>query len=192
MKLNACALALMVVIVYEVWRRSLGARIIFSDVLDWLAKNHRTRFRQPRFGKHLWVLHSHSIMKDVSLAGKAFDNVQFWTVYVPVFVKPSILAKIGYIYDERVSFPMADRIAIRHRVQVFVMRAAVGGNGAEDIIVFILHIEEIECLRSLHNLSRHADARNSLRLATKRRVEKLLAVEVIFNCCLILGFIGRP
>src|SRR5215472_19219880 len=113
-------------------------------------------------------------------------------MYVPVSGKPSILAKIGYIYDKRVSFPMAYRIAHRHRVQVFVMRAAVGGNDAEDIIVLILYIEEIECLRSLHNFSRHADARNSLRLATKRWVEKLLAVEVPFNRCLILGFIGRP
>src|SRR6202047_3217180 len=131
----------MVVIVCEVWRRSLGARIIFSDVLAWLAKNHRTRFRQPRFGKHLWVFHSHSIMKDVSLAGKALDNVHGRTMYVPVFGKPSILAEIGYIYDERVSFPMAHRIAHRHRVHVFVMRAAVGGNGAENIIVLILHVE---------------------------------------------------
>jgi hypothetical protein len=34
-------------------------------------------------------------------------------MYVPVFGKPSILAKIGYIDDERVSFPMAYRIAHR-------------------------------------------------------------------------------
>src|SRR5437764_1230339 len=108
----------------------------------------------PLLGERLGIVHDHFV-RDVPevRARETLNEVQLIAVRVADRVEPRLVVEVDRVDDERVAFPMADRIAEPRRDAVSV-RTAVDRNHREPRVLLEEEREVLVALHDLHRLGR--------------------------------------
>src|ERR1051326_5539817 len=85
-------------------------------------------------------------------------------------VDPRLVVEADGVDDERVAFPLADRIAHERRVQIRRMTASVGRDTANQMHVFVQDRDARRVLQDFDRKRRPERARNARRQAAPRRI----------------------
>src|SRR6516162_6998884 len=109
---------------------------------------------------------------------------------VPIFAKPSVLRETGRLDHQRVTLPMADRVAVGRRVRVQAVPAPIGGDDPVRISGHVL-IKEHDLGWQLNDPAWSADARNAWLAAIEHRVDLTFVVGEILHFGLELRLVGR-
>src|ERR1700674_3499343 len=115
-----------------------------------------TRLEHPGLGKHDGVLDGGLVSQHVPIAGPAFDHVLLAAMEDSVLQtavasgKPGFVVEAGHVHYQRISLPMADRIAHIGGVQVIGMGAAIGVNDAIGGAIPADHGDHLRSLNDLH------------------------------------------
>src|SRR5262249_26212559 len=120
--------------------------------------------------------------QSVSLPREPLDHVQLEAVKVAGFVKPALVRKANRIDDERITFPMADRITLPGLLghARLVVRAAVRRNHPKSVLSSkSARVQEDDLILRLHNLRGSAHARHAVGPALEFGI-KLIAVGIVF------------
>src|SRR3984957_20950720 len=140
--------------------------VIFADVLLNLplrVQAHLAR-HPPRLGPDVRVVHRRGVIEFfVGNPMIAFDDVVGGGVLV--IADEGFVVEASDIDDERVSVPMSDGIAHVGRVHVVRMRAAVGGDHAENMIGLVENNHEPRLLNDLQRVGLHRGRRDARRNA---------------------------
>src|SRR4029077_12799672 len=82
----------------------------------------------PRLDQHVWIVDGCLPCQRIAIAVHALDDVHILAMEITGDVEPAGVVEPDRIYDQRVSFPMADRLAFPRAVQIIErsMRPAIG------------------------------------------------------------------
>src|SRR3984893_1136907 len=147
----------------------------------------------PRPGEHLGIVNRDFPGYHVALTSQLFDYVHGIAVDRAVLAKPRVVDEIGYVDDHRVSFPVADRIAVIRGIQSGVVVPAIGRDHAKRVLFRRIHrvIEEHNLARNFNYLCGRTYAGETLRSALKRGILVTLPPAQILSLLNVLRFVRR-
>src|SRR5690349_18417714 len=103
---------------------------------------------RPWFGKNIRIFNCSLIAYFViSDAAIALDHVV--GCGVTVFANCALIIKSGYVDNERIAFPLANRISHPGGIEIRGMRPSVGGNHAEEVLGFVKYQHDSRLLHDL-------------------------------------------